>query len=52
MPKFAVESVTMAHCTWSPHKHCGEWYWFDPDSDWPKDAPFRRPFELAPLDPL
>lgn len=27
-----------------------EWYWYDPAAAWPKDAPFKRPFELAPLD--
>jgi hypothetical protein len=29
-----------------------EWYWYDPAADWPKDAPFKQPFELPPLDPL
>ncbi len=25
------------------------WYWYDPAVDWPKDAPFKRPFRLEPL---
>jgi hypothetical protein len=29
-----------------------EWYWYDPEAPWPKDAPFRKPFELPPLPPL
>jgi hypothetical protein len=29
-----------------------EWYWYDPGAPWPKDAPFKKPFELAPLPPL
>jgi hypothetical protein len=28
------------------------WYWYDPAVPWPKDAPFKKPFELPPLDPL
>ena len=27
-----------------------EWYWYDPSTPWPKDAPFNKPFELPPLD--
>ena len=29
-----------------------EWYWFDPGSEWPKDAPFKkpRPGELPPIE--
>jgi hypothetical protein len=30
----------------------GEWYWYDPDAPWPKNAPFKKPFELPPLEPL
>ncbi len=30
----------------------GEWYWYDPCAPWPENAPFRKPFELPPLDPL
>ena len=26
------------------------WYWYDPSAPWPKDAPFKRPFELEPLE--
>ena len=29
-----------------------EWYWSDPAAPWPDDAPFPKPFELAPLPPL
>jgi hypothetical protein len=29
-----------------------EWYWYDPSAPWPKDAPFKKPFELPPLPPL
>jgi hypothetical protein len=28
------------------------WYWYDPAAPWPKDAPFKKPFELEPLPPL
>ena len=28
------------------------WYWYDPSADWPKNAPFPRPFELPPLNLL
>jgi hypothetical protein len=28
------------------------WYWYDPEAPWPANAPFRKPRELAPLDPL
>lgn len=27
-------------------------YWYDPESPWPKDAPFKKPFELPPLPDL
>lgn len=27
-----------------------EWYWYDPCAPWPEKAPFRRPYELPPLD--
>lgn len=29
-----------------------EWYWYDLAAPWPKDAPFKKPFELDPLPPL
>lgn len=32
--------------------HGNEWWWYDPAGVWPKDAPFKKPFELPPLDPL
>ena len=28
------------------------WYWYDPAAQWPKDAPFPKPFRLAPLGPI
>jgi hypothetical protein len=28
------------------------WYWYDPAAPWPKDAPFKKPFELEPLPPI
>ena len=33
------------------HKKGGErvWYWYDRESAWPKDAPFRRPKGLPVL---
>jgi hypothetical protein len=33
-------------------KDAREWYWYDPVAPWPKDPPFKKPFELPPLDPL
>jgi hypothetical protein len=41
-----------SHRTYDPKERRGEWYWFDPDAAWPADAPFKKPFELPPLDPL
>jgi putative DNA primase/helicase len=29
-----------------------EWYWYDSSAPWPQDAPFKKPFELEPLDAL
>ena len=29
-----------------------EWFWFDPAAEWPKDAPFKKPYELPPLPDL
>ncbi len=33
-------------------KDRSEWYWYDPTSKWPKDAPFKKPLpgELPPLE--
>jgi hypothetical protein len=28
------------------------WYWYDPDAPWPADAPFKKPYELPPLEDL
>ncbi len=41
-----------SHRTWDHKTSRGEWYWYDPDAIWPKDAPFRKPTELPPLPPL
>ncbi|HXD87058.1 MAG TPA: AAA family ATPase, partial [Urbifossiella sp.] len=27
-----------------------EWYWYDSTVPWPKDAPFKKPYELPPLE--
>jgi hypothetical protein len=27
-----------------------EWYWYDPDAPWPADTPFKKPFQLPPLE--
>jgi AAA domain len=34
------------------HKDRAEWYWYDPASEWPADAPFKKPKpgELPPLE--
>jgi hypothetical protein len=29
-----------------------EWYWYDPSAAWPAAAPFKKPFELPPLEEL
>ena len=26
------------------------WFWYDPAAPWPKDAPFKRPYLLEPLE--
>ena len=41
-----------SHRTWDVKQNRGEWYWFDPDAPWPKQAPFKKPYELPPLPPL
>jgi hypothetical protein len=41
-----------SHRTWDHQESRGEWYWYDPDAPWPKDAPFKKPLELPPLEPL
>jgi hypothetical protein len=30
----------------------GEWYWYDPDSPWPKNAPFKKPYDELELPQL
>lgn len=41
-----------SHRTWDLTEERGEWYWYDPDAPWPKKAPFKKPFEFPPPDPL
>lgn len=41
-----------SHRHWKDKELRGEWYWYDRDSDWPKDAAFKKPYELPPLPPL
>jgi hypothetical protein len=43
-----------SHRTYDKKEKRGEWYWYDPDADWPADAPFKKPkpFELPPLPDL
>jgi hypothetical protein len=41
-----------SHQTYRHDTEQREWYWYDPAAPWPKDAPFKRPYELPPLDPL
>jgi hypothetical protein len=41
-----------SHRTYDRKAGRGEWYWYDPDAPWPAGAPFKKPFELPPLDPL
>ena len=47
-----AELPAHSHRTWDHGENRGEWYWYDRDAPWPDNAPFRKPFELAPLDPL
>src|SRR5205807_1499612 len=35
-----------SHRTYDYTSGRGEWYWYDPDADWPGDAPFRKPSGL------
>jgi hypothetical protein len=41
-----------SHRTYDHKAGRGEWYWYDPSAEWPKAAPFKKPFELPPLEPL
>lgn len=43
------ELPARSHRVWDEKANCGEWYWYDPDAAWPKKAPFRKPFEMPPL---
>jgi hypothetical protein len=38
-----------SHRAYDHEEERGEWYWYDPDAEWPKDAPFKKPFEMPPL---
>lgn len=39
-----------SHRVHAKGKSC--WYWYDPTSAWPSDSPFRKPYELPPLEDL
>jgi putative DNA primase/helicase len=39
----------LSHRAYDHEEERGEWYWYDPDAEWPKDAPFKKPFEIPPL---
>lgn len=41
-----------SHRTWDRKQQRGEWYWYDPDARWPKDAPFEKPYEAPPPEPF
>jgi hypothetical protein len=43
-----------SHRLWDYAADRGEWYWYDPDAEWPANAPFPKPnpWDLPPLDPL
>ena len=41
-----------SHRAWDEDHERGEWYWYDPDAEWPAEAPFEKPFQLPPLPPL
>jgi hypothetical protein len=43
------ELPARSHRLWDDKANQGEWYWYDPDAKWPKKAPFRKPFEMPPL---
>ncbi len=47
-----AELPAESHRTYDHRESRGEWYWYDPDAPWPKTAPFKKPYELPPLDPL
>jgi putative DNA primase/helicase len=38
-----------SHRAYDHEEERGEWYWYDPDAEWPKNAPFKKPFEMPPL---
>jgi hypothetical protein len=38
-----------SHRAYDRKEERGEWYWYDPDAEWPKHAPFKKPFEMPPL---
>ena len=42
------EASVRAHC--AAGKQGNVWYWYDTSAPWPATAPFRKPFELPPLD--
>jgi hypothetical protein len=34
-----------SHRVYHKKEKFGEWYWYDPNAPWPKDAPFKKPEE-------
>src|SRR5207244_1946175 len=45
-----AELGATAQRLWNRATDRAEWSWFDPAVPWPKDAPFKKPFELPPLE--
>ena len=39
-----------SHRVWDAKTERGEWYWYDSDVPWPKNAPFKKPFEFPPVE--
>jgi hypothetical protein len=47
-----AELRAKTHKAYDYNARRGEWYWYDPSAPWPKSAPFKKPFELPPLEDL
>ncbi len=45
-----IDLPARSHRLWDHKANRGEWYWYDPDAPWPKQAPFKKPFELPPVE--
>ncbi|HEX3149551.1 MAG TPA: AAA family ATPase [Gemmataceae bacterium] len=39
-----------SHRVWDQKTERGEWYWYDSDVPWPKNAPFKKPYEFPPVE--